>query len=183
MTSQMIEELVIHDKMKIKNLRITGPGEADLDSVYRILNSCERHLRSKGHTYWNNAYYMERIAGMMRTHDVRLVYDNDSSIAIATFTLSNRALFGSHVHWDAVKPQKAKYFSALGVMPEMQGKGIGSFLCSRVENIVEEQGHNTLRLNTAPPLRDYYKEKGFEEIYHIDRDGKIRFYLMEKRIR
>jgi GNAT superfamily N-acetyltransferase len=93
-------------------------------------------------------------------------------------------LFGSDKLWDSVKPAKAMHLSALGIMPGMQGCGLGSYLCIKIEEMAKEQGNSMLRLNAAPSLRDFYLGKGFEEVHCVnDRFQNPQWYLLEKVLR
>src|SRR3989344_4513491 len=116
------------------HLRIERAREKeDIDKVFSILDQCSRYLLAKGIDYWKNSYPYEEVLEMATKCDTKLAYEND--VLVGTFTLLNKPKKNLREIWESIDRSRSKnissplYGMALGVLPEMQNKGIGRTLC------------------------------------------------------
>jgi len=78
------------------------------------------------------------------------------------------------------------YISRFGVLPELQGHGIGLRLLHFAEHIARREGYPSLRLDTAKPaehLVRFYQSQGFQIVGPIQYEGKTySSWILEKYI-
>ena len=172
------------------NLKITEPGQVDLDSVFGILYDVTKHLISEGDFKWGSntdsfPYNMTTAGKMISLDDVRLAY-LEREKPVATFTLSRKGRWYTWKDWlemDQGETPEAAYLSALAVRPEYQSRGIGKGICSIVEGISESNGFPLLRINTSPDLLDFYSSIGFNTVgSKKDSKGVPYILFMEKKL-
>lgn len=71
------------------------------------------------------------------------------------------------------------------VMPEMQGKGIGSEIMSYLESLAEEKGCSELTLNALPNAVEFYIKKGYMKTgvhYYGYPEVRIPCTIMKKKL-
>jgi predicted N-acetyltransferase YhbS len=78
------------------------------------------------------------------------------------------------------------YLNQMAVLPEYQGKGIGSRLMGLAEEEARKRKLDRIRLDTAIPathLIDYYTKRGYVKVGEVQWEGKTyRSVVMEKRL-
>jgi len=69
---------------------------------------------------------------------------------------------------DVSAPEQLKW---LYLLPEHQGKGVGSQLLQRLERIGWESGLNSLRLHSAPGAVKFYRRHGYKAVGGVEEIG------------
>jgi GNAT superfamily N-acetyltransferase len=78
-------------------------------------------------------------------------------------------------------------FGQFAVLPELQGRGLGTQLCRLLEDLARDYGKHYLALDTAEPATDliaFYQRLGFQHVQVTQWPGKkYRSVVMAKRLR
>jgi GNAT superfamily N-acetyltransferase len=139
-----------------------GPGE--IEPVYEILKLCGGDMKSKlGLTHWHPPYPIQLLRRDAEHRSVYTVSGDDQ--IIATFTIDTRPLEYYYPALWKTPEHRAMYVSHLAVLPQLQGKGIGSWCMNEIENIAAESGCRAVRLDAYEKykqLLQFYDKLGYE---------------------
>ncbi len=137
--------------------------------VHQVITKCSSHLQSNLRLgqYWIPPYPMEMMRRDAQEKDVYAV--SSSGRTVATFTLDTKP----PSYFDRKKCMamwqdpgaKAMYVFRLAVLPELQGKGIGSWCMRRIEGIATEARCVAVRLDAFHEYKDllrFYEKLGYE---------------------
>ena len=78
--------------------------------------------------------------------------------------------------------QEAYWVGFFAVDKQYQGKGIGSALLQKLEEVMKLQHVSTLWVSSVPETRTYYENKGFTLILDGMIDGKQKHFLSKQLI-
>ena len=131
---------------------------------YKILIACGKDVRARlGFTYWDPPIPIEDFKNDVLAGKVYSVLDEGR--LIATFTASPEPLSYYTPSLWSNPTMKAMYVNHLGVLPEHQGKGVGTWCMERVEELTRAEGCAAVRLDAYEKNEftlKFYEKLGYE---------------------
>lgn len=73
--------------------------------------------------------------------------------------------------------EEAYWVGFFAVDKQYQGKGIGTALLEKLEEVVKSKQRDELWVSSVPETKSYYEEKGFKLVLEGEIDGKQKFFL------
>ena len=160
----------------------------DLPEIWEIIESCTKHLQSRGINQWDETY---PDLGIIK-EDVENGYayiGRDSDECIAYVALNEK--FDDEdpecrrVNWSS-SGEKALYIHRLAVHPERQGKGIAKKMLRFIEDLAAKNNYSSIRLEAYSANEaaiKLYENSGYTkagETYYSFME--LPFYCFEKNI-
>jgi GNAT superfamily N-acetyltransferase/ketosteroid isomerase-like protein len=145
-------------------------GADKVEELHGVLAKCGEDLKRQGLDHWDPPYPLESLrkdAEERRVYRIRL----DRGLA-GTFTIGTEPLEYYDAGIWSTPDEKAVYASRLAILPELQGRGIGTWCMGEVERIAAEDG-------LAVRLDGYEKHERLLRFY--DRLGYERRGVVEDR--
>jgi len=131
--------------MKLYTVRLRPE---QIEKVYNIITECGEDMRKRlGLTHWSPTYPLEEMRRYAESKEVYAVRDKDSDKTLATFTIDSQTLIPYNNNFWSDPSHEALYLSKLAVLPEYQGKGIGSWCMKEVERLAKLKGTPAIRFN------------------------------------
>jgi GNAT superfamily N-acetyltransferase len=78
---------------------------------------------------------------------------------------------GCLVGFGAIDVKSTEQLEWLYLLPEHQGRGIGSEILYRLEQLAWQAGLNSVRLHSAPDAVEFYRRHGYREIQASEEPG------------
>lgn len=176
-------------------MKIVEAKKENFSDVYNILHECSLWLQNKGMDHWIDYYSEDLIKNKFNDHthiflleiDGRYVGTISVSILAPEYYIYNQdGKEGSSLdHTLKFTAGTSVYISALGVLPEYQGKGCAKDILSYVENYAKENSINFLRGDARGDYTDLinmYLRWGFKKVGSMP-DPDSEYFLLEKKIR
>ena len=147
------------------NLTIQKVTPGQVDALHAILEECGLDMQVKfGLNHWIPAYPIERLREDAQTKSVYAV-QADGQI-IATFTIGAQApYYYTASLWQDLNA-KALYVNHLAVLPDYQGKGIGTWCMQTIERLAMADRCAVVRLDAYDKhtkLHEFYRRLGYQE--------------------
>lgn len=142
---------------------IQRAGENDLPAMHAILTICGEHMhRNQGMDHWYPFRGFDLFKSEVTEADVYGVYE--SGLLVGTFYLTPipRSWYVADIWKNPLA--KALYFGGFGILPFMQGQGIGAWVMSQVDEIAVSS-YEALRFDGVAynkPLMHFYEKLGYE---------------------
>lgn len=76
--------------------------------------------------------------------------------------------------------EEAYWVGFFAVDKNYQGRGIGSALLHKLEEVVKSKQADTLWVSSVPETKGYYENKGFASVLEGMIDGKQKFFLSKR---
>lgn len=169
------------------NLDIQPATAKDLDSVWKIIDSCSDWLvTAKGLDHWKKYYNQALVAKKIRTQKVYLARAENNPVATITLDFNPVSYYTKEDMTNFVdRKVRAGYVTALAVLPELQGRGIASRMMDFVEERAASLNGKYLRLDCRASYEDivrFYVHRGFKTvgISIDDADNNAEYLLMER---
>jgi GNAT superfamily N-acetyltransferase len=152
------------------SLSLERAADDDLPALHAILVLCGEHMaRTQSLSHWYPFLSLDQFSQGIDSAHLYAVYEDQ--FLVGTFHLKTKPRPYYPAEYWADPDAKAFYFSALGVLPSFQGRGIGGWCMAQAERIAAENGCSALRFdavgNNAPLLR-FYDRLGYERRGIID---------------
>lgn len=136
-------------------MKIVEAKKDNFIDVYNILHECSLWLQKKGMDHWIGYYTEDLIKSKFNDHTHIFLLEVDDKY-VGTISVSTNApdyyvnnedgKNGSSLdHTLKFTAEPSVYISALGVLPEYQGKGYAKYIFSYIENYAKENGIHFLR--------------------------------------
>ena len=142
------------------------PEEVEL--LHVILDKCGRDMQARfGLGHWIPPYPLELMRKSAEERDVYAVYDGD--VLVGTFTIGMQpppyylTIPGVQESWDA-SGEPVLYGNRLAVLPELQGRGIGTWCMKTMERLAQAQGCKAVRFDAYDKhlsLLEFYDRLGY----------------------
>ena len=147
------------------NLAIQKVTPEQVDALHAILEQCGLDMQAKfGLSHWIPAYPLERLREDAQVKSVYAVYDHDR--IIATFTIGMQVPYYYTASIWQNPDAKALYVNHLAVLPEYQGKGVGTWCMQTTEQLAIAEGCDAVRLDAYDQhvkLHEFYRRLGYQE--------------------
>lgn len=147
------------------SIAIVPANLTDIPAHYGIMALCGEHMhRVLGLSHWypfpNSDWFTKHNQG----RDLYGVIVDD--LLVGTFSLSeNKEPYDDGTIWEEPDAH-CLYFSAFGILPSYQQKGIGSEVMRRMDAMVQEQGYPRVRFDAVAhheKLLHFYTRLGYEQ--------------------
>ncbi|MCA9380773.1 GNAT family N-acetyltransferase [Candidatus Dojkabacteria bacterium] len=150
--------------------------ESHTEDSWQIIEACAAKLSEQGFNHWTD-YYTRDTKVVEKMIEKGLLYgyfDDDKLVGI--IKISDKApgyYFKDKIIEEGDERfQNALFVGALGVDPNVQGKGISKKLLKFAEDIAMDSGKNCIVLDTRLEVKwlvDYYMQKqGYNNVIKID---------------
>lgn len=144
---------------------ITAP--ADIYAAHSLLVLCGEHMhRTQALDHWYPYRALDIFTAELERAQatVYTITDDKTQSLVGTFYLSAimRAWY-STVQWHN-NTHKACYLGGFGILPIMQGQGLGTWAMNHIDNIAQSGGYDTLRFDgvaSNPPLLRFYDKLNY----------------------
>ena len=139
-------------------------GSDKVGEVHEILKICGLDMKSKfGLSHWVPPYPLDMLRRDAIEKDVYAVCDCEQMLAVFTIGTKPSSYYDMSIWKNPV--ESAIYVNRLGVLPEFQGKGLGTRCMERIEKIAEEMNCFSVRLDIIEKhvkLQDFYGRLGYQ---------------------
>ena len=130
-----------------------------------ILAACGADLRDRlGLRYWDPPYPLDQMQRDAVERAVYAVYAGEQ--LAATFTAGTTPPYSYYETADWLEPAaRALYISRLGVLPELQGRGIGVGCLAAIERLARDGSCAAVRFDAFaghPAVLRFYERAGYE---------------------
>ena len=146
------------------NYQIKEVKSEEIAIVHEIIKKCGERLKFEfGLSHWDPPYPIQLLRKDAKEKNVYAVTMGEQTLA--TFTVSTRPLPYYFPELWLHPNQKAVYVSHLAVLPERQGKGIGSWCMREIEQIAISWDCQAVRLDAYErynKLLEFYDKLGYE---------------------
>ena len=149
-------------------LAIRKADPQEIEPLHEILTKCGLDMQARfGLGHWVPPYPLELMRKSAEERDVYAVYDDHK--LIATFTTGTsplpyyRTIPGV---WECWEPsgEPALYCSRLAVLPELQGRGVGTWCMQTIERLAQAEGCRAVRFDAYDKhlqLLEFYDRLGY----------------------
>jgi ribosomal protein S18 acetylase RimI-like enzyme len=143
---------------------------ANLEDVPKIVNIYRNLVGTPGCT-WDSEYPSKKSAESdIADKSLFVLKENNKVIAVASAGAFDELW---HLDW---KPKNPCELARIGVLPSLQGQGIGSLILQNIIQAIKEKGFDGIRMlvsKTNPAALALYDKNGFERfsetfMYDID---------------
>lgn len=145
-------------------LVVVRAGEAEVETVARLLGDAGRHLATQGFDNWMPPYPVERVRADVAEREVYVVMRARGGAPVATYMLSPRP---THAYEPAPWPDPAGpavYLNRLAVAPAAQGGGVGAWCLTSIDARARASGAGAVRcdvLASNAATRRFYERHGY----------------------
>ncbi len=105
--------------------------------------------------------------------------DNDKVIGVIGWYQDN-ANYASEAMGTLFPGQNAYWVSFFAVDSEYQGRGIGSLLLQKLEDMIKAKGEKELWVSSVPETKSYYKIHGYNEVKEGEISGNHKFFMVKE---
>ncbi|NCT55534.1 GNAT family N-acetyltransferase [bacterium] len=173
-----------------KKYNLVGAKKCDTEDVYRVINTANEWLLSRGMDQWQDYYTKELVRSNIINKEVLLVTQKVEPVATVTISTNPPNYYlaeNNPENFDYsslfINPTKqALYISALAVIPKFQGKGIAKELVKIIEQKAKESQINFIRLDARGDYKElinFYLKLGFIKVGELP-EPDTSYFLMEK---
>jgi GNAT superfamily N-acetyltransferase len=153
----------------------------DADANYDVLRACGKDLKVRfGFTHWDPPIPKENFDQDVADGKVYSIFDEKQ--LIATITASPEPLEYFTFELWSNPTMKAMYVNHLGVLPEHQGKGVGTWCMKKVEELALSENCAAMRLDAY--VKNKYTVKFYDNLGYERREvimyGEIQLLCFEK---
>lgn len=144
------------------NIQMWRTGPDKVDELHGVLTKCGEDLKRQGLNHWDPPYPLESLrkdAEERRVYRIRLNRELAGTFTVGTDPLE----YYDTVTW-ANPEAEALYASRLAILPELQGRGIGTWCMGEIERVAAEDGW-VVRLDAYEKhdrLLHFYDKLGYE---------------------
>ncbi len=138
----------------------------DLEAMTRLLNRAYAPLAQAGLRYVASWQDVSITRNRISTGETYVGLRDGNLVATATLTPPDASSQNLYYHSSHVAS-----FQQFAVAPELQGRGLGSFIMDILERRAAQLGYAELALDTsekAVNLIRYYRKRGYEEVARQD---------------
>lgn len=172
-------------------LSIRKINAEEVEPLHSILSKCGKDMQARfGLSHWIPPYPLELMHKSAQERDVYAVYDGVE--LVATFTTGAApppyylTIPGLWQSWDAAG-EPALYLNRLAVLPEFQGRGIGTWCMKKIERLAQAEGCRAVRFDAYDKhlkLLEFYDRLGYHRrgsfIFESPRRGVTGMVCYEK---
>ncbi|MFZ4813458.1 MAG: GNAT family N-acetyltransferase [Phototrophicaceae bacterium] len=163
-------------------LTIQPLSEADLTTAHAILTLCGEHMhRVQGLSHWYPYRNIERYRQETQAATVYGVYDDSWLVGTFYLTPVMRTWY-STVAWEDPN-HRALYLGSLGILPSVQGRGIGKAVMGHILQMAQQGGYAALRFDGVAnnaPLLHFYDQLGFTQRGLLVTPSQVSVMVFEK---
>lgn len=142
-----------------------------VEEVHEILRVCGLDMKARfGFGHWAPPYPLDLLRGDAEEKSVYAVRDGCQTAAAFTIGTQPPVYYDTNI-WESPNG-KAIYVSRLAVLPEFQGRSIGTWCMNKIEQIAIETGCVAIRLDC---IEHHLKQHHFYEEIGFQRRGIIKF--------
>lgn len=161
--------------MSTQELTLRRATSDDAPAIRALVNEAYRPLGEMGLNFTGVSQDEETTRRRMEGRDAWLLYRADE--LVGTITLRARSPDGDQPHL---------YVNQMAVRPDLQGRGLGTYLLKFAEREAMRLGLGRVRLDTALPashLVRFYASRGFAELRRVHwKEKTYESIVMEKRL-
>lgn len=167
------------------NYQLVKVGQGKVKVLHEIVKKCSQDMKLRfGLRHWAPPYplhLMRRDAGQK---SVYAVCDGDQTVA--TFTIGTQPSADYDMTMWASPNKKAMYVSHLAVLPDFQGRGIGTWCMKAVEHLATDGGCVAVRLDAYEKhlkLLEFYDRLGYQRrgVIRVQEFGLVCFEKVVKK--
>lgn len=166
------------EETRLKEYSVSLATEADTVAILELLNEVANWLRETGSKQWTTVSSGEEDDEIRQAiADEMTFVIKKNQIVVATFTIYKEQSDWDEWLWGKTD-EIAAYLHKLALKPTEIGKGFGKNVLQWIENHVENEGINKLRLDCIgnnEKLNDFYSGSGYRKLAE-----RKRFSLFEK---
>lgn len=185
----MTEPDFVRPPEKPGEMQISNATQKDLDEVWKVVEENAKWLAELGLGHWKKYYTQNMVGKMIERKNVYLGRINGEAVGTVTYDLKPPKYYNEPGYADLFSNPEAPaaFITALAVMPEMHGRGLGEKLLRHVEDQARWAGAKWLRLDCreeVPGLVGFYEKRGYTRLGEeaIDEGDDGSYWLMEKHI-
>lgn len=145
------------------NYLLKKATDSDFVTLHNILVVCGEHMfKSLKLRHWYPYASLEKFKEKVKYSDVYCVFENEKMVATFSLSTTPRDYYKLSMWQD--QNAKAIYLGNLGILPELQGKGLGKWCLNEVEKIAKEMNCKAIRFDCVekhPWLSNFYEKLGF----------------------
>ena len=170
----------------ISTMIIRKANITDIGSIMLMYKSCVKGMLKNGIDQWDENYPNSDIIREDIKARTYFIAEENGEIIGGINIDENQDKTYLTLHW-ADKTNQFLVVHRLAVIEEKWGDGIGKELMLFVEQIVAEEGYQSIRLDTYsgnPKAMEFYRKLGYKERGTIDlKAEKDKYYCFEKIIK
>ncbi len=148
--------------MRVRKFRKEDAGETS-----NIIRRCLREINSKD-------YSKKEIANLYNFFTPSLIIKNSKDRIVFVAVEGHRVVGTASL--------KENIVLTVFVNPDIHGKGIGSKLMDRVENLAKKKGYKTIKAPSSFTSFKFYKRRGYEKVKIIHSGENTDTIEMEKKL-
>ena len=165
---------------------IRKANKSDLGNIMLMYNSCVNGMLKNGIDQWDSSYpNVDVIIADLKARTYFVAEENGKIIGGINIDENQDKTYLS-IDW-ADKTNQFLVVHRLAVVEEKWGDGIGKELMLFVEEVVAEEGYQSIRLDTYsgnPKAMEFYRRLGYTELGTIDlKPNKDKYHCFEKIIK
>ena len=156
----------------------------DIPSLKKITEACARHMIAQGIFQWNEHYPSIAVFKRDIEQENMYAFELDGVLVGCVMLSFEKDEFYDSIPWQT-KEQKHLYVHRLAVHPDVQGNGIAQKLMDFGENLAQENGCLSVRLDTFsknPRNNIFYQKRNYQltgEVF-FEQKNPHPFYCYEK---
>ena len=167
----------------ISTMIVRKANKSDLGDIMLMYNSCVKGMLKNGITQWDETYpNSEIILDDLKARTYFVAEENGEIIGGINIDEKQDPTYLS-IDWED-KTNQFLVVHRLAVKEEFWQNRIGKKLMLFVEEVVREEGYQSIRLDTYsgnPKAMEFYLRLGYSKLGHIHlKEGKDEYYCFEK---
>lgn len=140
----------------------------DTEQIYELVQNTIKTVYPK--------YYPKEVVDFFCEHHSLDNIQKDINNGVVGILLDDGAVVGTGCYQD-------NHITRVYVLPEFQGRGCGSFVMQKLEDIIAET-HDSVFLDASLPAAHLYEKRGYKTIRHdkwnVENDVVLVYEIMEK---
>ncbi len=158
--------------MKLHSTKIS---QDQIEEMYGIIVACGKYMQKQyGLTHWYPPNPVEEIFQPSLGKEIYAVKQEGNPQTIGTFTIDMSTKLNQLSKLTKHPESKILYISKLAILPEYQGKGIGTWCMKSIEQIAMIKGCSTIRLDA------FLENTQLLKFYHCKLGYDIKGYTTEQ---
>lgn len=122
----------------------------------------------------------EEIEHHLQHLDAHFIAISDNKVVGVIGWYQDNVHYADEAMGDNFPGKDAYWVGFFAVDKGYQGKGVGTALLQKLEEVVEEKKADTLWVSSVPETRSYYEDKGFALVQEGKIGGNKKFFMSKK---